>query len=357
MLGKIKAILLYAGFDRAGIGRIIHKVRRANRIMVSVLSLVATGLIGAMLISSYYLPGTRNGRVVYLVGTILSLIVFFSSFIVKKYERLTDSLVHVACSVYYIYGILLAIVAEPEGKTVTFIVMLVLMPILFIERPVKTVALVVFYDAIFIYLCLQYKTGSVQAIDIIDGVLFGILGIASGVVINQMKVRGYIDAQKLQEISRVDLLTGVSNRNAYELDLFSISEKCRYNLACIYIDVNGLHEINNTEGHESGDKMLKFVAEQIKETFKDGSVYRIGGDEFVVFMPDMQIADLGYDVKKLARKVEAKGYYIAIGYEIMGIRYLVIDELIKAAETRMSVNKDAYYEDVENRDARRKNQL
>lgn len=357
MLRTVKNTLLYAGADPASLKRITSKVRRTNRVMLITLSAIATFLIGVMLISSFLTSDLMQNRIVYTLGTVLSLLFFGLAFVTKTRERLLNPLIYVACSTYYLYGIALGTITEPEGKTVTFAVMLVIMPIVFIEKPFKTALMTVIYDTIFIVLCFYSKTGTLLKIDVIDGVLFGILGIATGAVINEMKIRGYISEKKLQEISRVDLLTGVNNRNAYELDLFSIPSSCQHNLACIYIDVNGLHEINNTEGHESGDRMLKFVAEQIKETFVNGYIYRIGGDEFVVFMPDKTIADLGYDAKRLSRKVEAKGYFIAIGYETMGAKYLVIEELIKAAETRMSVNKDSFYEDVENRDARRKNQL
>ena len=52
---------------------------------------------------------------------------------------------------------------------------------------------------------------------------------------------------------------------------------------CVYIDANGLHELNNERGHEAGDLMLRFVADSLMEQFPKGSLYRVGGDEFVVF--------------------------------------------------------------------------
>ena len=46
---------------------------------------------------------------------------------------------------------------------------------------------------------------------------------------------------------------------------------------CVYIDANGLHELNNERGHEAGDLMLRFVAESLMEQFPKGSLYRVGG--------------------------------------------------------------------------------
>lgn len=224
-------------------------------------------------------------------------------------------------------------------------VMLVFMPILYVNRPIRVILLTVFYDTLFILLCLANKTGPVLSVDIIDALFFGVLGVASGLVINHMKIRGYVSEQKLQEISRVDQLTRVNNRNAFEFDLFSLNKKCRHSLACVYIDVNGLHELNNTKGHEYGDEMLKFVAQQIKNTFSEEFTYRVGGDEFVVFVPDTPKAEIGYDVKLMANELKDYGYYIATGYSFMNLRQLSIDALIKTAEVEMFRNKKQFYKD------------
>ncbi len=54
--------------------------------------------------------------------------------------------------------------------------------------------------------------------------------------------------------------------------------------ACIYIDANGLHEINNERGHEAGDQLLRAVAERFcGSSFRGTISTACGGDEFVVF--------------------------------------------------------------------------
>ena len=217
------------------------------------------------------------------------------------------------------------------------------MPTLFIDRPIHAILTIVVYDAIFIILCFMNKEGAVLSVDCMDAVVFGILGAASGAVINHMKIRGYVSELKLQEIGRIDQLTQMNNRNAYELDLFSVTEKCRFSLACLYVDANGLHELNNEKGHEAGDNMLKFIAEQVCDIFSDELSYRIGGDEFVAFVPDSDVDSIQVLVSELTDRVEKNGYHIAAGYEIMSLRHIDIRGLIKAAESRMKFSKDEFY--------------
>ena len=202
----------------------------------------------------------------------------------------------------------------------------------------------------FIVLCLMNKTGSLLTVDILDAVTFGILGSASGSVVNHMKIKGYVTEKELQEtreeledLSKKELLTTMRNRNAYLLERHEISDLCNYSLACIYMDVNGLHELNNTLGHESGDEMLIKIAKEIRHFFGEDFSYRIGGDEFVAFVLDKKSEEIDLLIKQLVEKIEKQNYHVAIGYERSLILHLCLHDLIETAEDKMKQNKEQYY--------------
>ena len=79
-----------------------------------------------------------------------------------------------------------------------------------------------------------------------------------------------------------DELTGVLNRSGYELLLSGID----FDSTCmILFDVDNFKNINDTFGHEVGDRVLERLARILKKQFRsEDYVCRIGGDEFVVFM-------------------------------------------------------------------------
>ena len=79
-----------------------------------------------------------------------------------------------------------------------------------------------------------------------------------------------------------DVLTGLYARNKYERDLNLFQATGYTSLICVYIDAVGLHEINNHLGHDTGDYMLRCVADGIRTHFPKSMSYRIGGDEFVI---------------------------------------------------------------------------
>ena len=179
--------------------------------------------------------------------------------------------------------------------------------------------------------------------DVVDAIVFGFLGLISGMLANQIRVHSYILERKLQEVSRFDQLTQMNNRNSYELDLGEIPERAIRTLTCIYIDVNGLHELNNDKGHASGDEMLRFIAGQIKMFFGEELSFRVGGDEFIVFIPDVNEADIKGDIDEMITNIENEGYHIAIGIEQASVHYLSIDSLVKTAEANMYKSKKEYY--------------
>ena len=151
----------------------------------------------------------------------------------------------------------------------------------------------------------------------------------------------------VKEQGEKDALTGMYNRNRYEADLYSIQTQGYESLACIYIDVNGLHELNNAKGHSAGDAMLKTVAMRIKNRFGTGLTYRIGGDEFVIFMPDQSEKEADMMCRQLAKTLEEEGYHISAGVQWTS-DISSIESLIKMAEKKMYAEKKKYYEQEAN---------
>lgn len=145
--------------------------------------------------------------------------------------------------------------------------------------------------------------------------------------------------------------TGPLNRSAYERYLLKSRRRLRASAACIYVDVNGLHEINNRQGHAAGDQMLRSVAEQLKKHFPDARLFRIGGDEFVVFPAgasrERAEAGMAQVTAALAEQGFSISYGLAVGHAVMGL-----NDLVREADERMLEQKRAYYSEHDRREAR-----
>lgn len=108
-----------------------------------------------------------------------------------------------------------------------------------------------FGGVLFILVAIKVKDESVLFVDIVDVVVFGILGAFLGTYAMKVKCERLLFARKIAILSETDMLTGLRNRNAYEqrLQNYVSLENCE--IASVYVDVNGLHEINNSNfAHE-----------------------------------------------------------------------------------------------------------
>lgn len=91
--------------------------------------------------------------------------------------------------------------------------------------------------------------------------------------------------QQLEYFSMHDQLTGLYNRNYFEEELRRLSKSRDYPITMISVDVNGLKMINDTMGHDQGDRLLKAAAEVLTRSLRGSDVLaRIGGDEFAAIL-------------------------------------------------------------------------
>ena len=156
----------------------------------------------------------------------------------------------------------------------------------------------------------------------------------------------------MKERGELDILTGLLNRNRYEQDRETLPKLFHTSLACVYIDANGLHELNNTLGHEAGDRMLKTVAEHLRGTFGSPYTYRIGGDEFLIFAVDQEKDTVERMGRKLESALAGEHIYVSLGIQ-WAAQIDSMAHLVKAAEQKMYAAKRAYYENEKN-DRRRR---
>jgi diguanylate cyclase (GGDEF)-like protein/PAS domain S-box-containing protein len=90
---------------------------------------------------------------------------------------------------------------------------------------------------------------------------------------------------RLARPSLQDALTGVGNRTAYELEIKRLSTAHGGPVSVLLVDLDGLRRVNDSQGPEAGDDLLRRTAELLRENCRaEDLVARIGGDEFAVLL-------------------------------------------------------------------------
>ncbi len=148
---------------------------------------------------------------------------------------------------------------------------------------------------------------------------------------------------KTELAATTDSLTGALNRVAYKKDILIFDEEKPEEFSCIYIDVNELHIRNNKYGHAAGDEMLIYIANSLKEVFYGHSIYRMGGDEFLVFVKGISQKTIKQNIDAFIEQLKSRDYNVAIGISYRN-QNTNCEEMVREAEIRMYEAKAQYYQ-------------
>ncbi|SHI10249.1 PAS domain S-box-containing protein/diguanylate cyclase (GGDEF) domain-containing protein/HDIG domain-containing protein [Sporobacter termitidis DSM 10068] len=196
------------------------------------------------------------------------------------------------------------------------------------------------------------KTGSVSKMAA-DGKIFEAVKFPVSIGSRKTGVGAYIRDvtererafDEIKYLSYHDHLTGLFNRRYFDSVLKSMNDERFMPLAVVMADVNGLKLINDSFGHTEGDALLKKAAEVItRGCRKDDISARIGGDEFVILLPNTDSTEAGKIVrriKKLQSKVTIRQLKLSLsfGYAVKHDVRSDIELVVSEAENKMYKNK------------------
>lgn len=157
-----------------------------------------------------------------------------------------------------------------------------------------------------------------------------------------LAIRRNEDEKSLYQLSYIDALTTFKNRNCYIQDVDELSKK-KDTAGVIFIDLNGLKEINDHLGHYEGDELLKMCANIIRNSVINGNFYRVGGDEFVIICLNIDKVKFKELVQNLKEDLINNECEVAIGYQWTETCEQLSNTIIEA-DRKMYEDKEKFYE-------------
>lgn len=341
---KLLQMLLYGGLTKEEYQQTETERIKYNLRKLRFISLVAICFFGITYISVCTSPELDLNQNIHGYGILLSAFIFIASFLVPKaHKEWILVLVLLFMSFLFVVGILLGTVMK-DHLSATFIAFLLIVPGLFAVRPIYSICVVIIFAFIGIQYISAVKLPEVAQYDRGNIITFAGIGIILSGYMIQIMFSNFSMKERLLVLAGTDQLTQVKNRNSFQLDIQKLKQKNLNTLACIFVDANGLHELNNTEGHDAGDRMLKQIAALISDSFGTEETYRIGGDEFVAFGLNLTETEFQEKIVHIREGVAERGYQIAVGSSYHGNPDMDFKKIVRLAEGRMYEDKDAYYQ-------------
>ena len=147
------------------------------------------------------------------------------------------------------------------------------------------------------------------------GLTYGYIAVSTAIIfVGLGRIIGANEDQ-LQRVSLTDPLTGLPNRRHFDRRLreeLARVDRYQYPLTLMLLDLDGLKNINDEEGHEAGDNALRAVARTLQRTCRATDLAaRIGGDEFTVLAPNITEAEAEKLAGRIRKTLTAEASWVA----------------------------------------------
>ena len=142
-------------------------------------------------------------------------------------------------------------------------------------------------------------------------------------------------AQKAEQfLARTDYITGaINSRYFHELLETELSRSRRYkhSFTLVYLDLDGFKQVNDRLGHTEGDKILRFIADELKAQVRDTDIVcRLGGDEFALLFPETGQPEAQVVISKIHNYLleQLRQKYLSLTFSAGAMTYIVIPESV-----------------------------
>lgn len=315
-----------------------------NEGMLSVLTLMG-GLM--LLLPLLFVPFSATKATIAHIYVQISA-VFFSLFLLFRLQRMKKHILlglYTGFSVFFAMAIYLSVVHSPHMRATILLGVFCIMPLAFIDRPIRMHVFAAFWFMVHTVLAFYLKP-EYALDDTINCLGFALLGCFMGSVMVRIRLESY-EAHRLLTIEKeVDVLTGLANRRKLFETLSLLEETGMEKPTGIFmVDIDHFKELNDCYGHAAGNRCLHHFG-AVLITFMQNfqlQFYRYGGEEFVAMAygySAQELLSIAESLRIAVQSTDMDGHQISIS---IGVAYCG-DEQVKNYEHLIDCADKAVYE-------------
>ena len=299
LLRKLRNYFLYCGIEKDEYNAVKKDAYISNFVIWRSLHVFITVFFGVLFISTFFTTPLKINRVFYLVAFIYYGIAMWFFFILRKDSLLAQFLIYISITMLFLLGCFVTR-NNPVAPATTFIAFLLITPMFMIDKPFfMTIELCAVSTILLIWMYFV-KAYDVWMVDLINVIIFTIVGIFLNIIANSIRIREFVLRREINIQKDVDEMTGLMNKSALtrEINEF-LADPLSDEGIMFMLDIDRFKSINDTYGHDVGDRVIAQLGHFISKKFVNGEITgRFGGDEFIIFIKDTENLDAVHNISK-----------------------------------------------------------
>ena len=336
---------LYCGLERDEYNAIKKDAYVSNFVIWRVLHIFMAVIFGMLFITSLFNNPLKINRLFYGIFFIYSAESVFLFFILKRDSIIPQFLIYLSMTMLFLLGCLVT-KNNPEDPATSFIAFLLITPMLMIDKPFFMA--IELSGASILYLIWMYfvKEYDVWLVDLINIIIYTIIGIFLNIIANSIRIKEFVLTREINIQKDTDDLTGLKNKGALTREINEYLADVLGGKGLMFmLDIDRFKSINDTYGHDIGDKVIQQLGYYLAKEFVNGEIVgRFGGDEFILFIKNTDSYDAACNIAETIVKgavenvllpMPDKKVSVSVGIAIYNGNEKNYSELLKKSDIAM----------------------
>ena len=286
-LRVLRNYFFYSGIEKEEYEAVKKDAYVSNYAVWRILHLVMVAVFAFLYMSSLVNDLLEMNKTFYLIALVYSVIVSILFFVLKKDSLIAQLIIYLSISLLFVFSCLIT-QNKPEIPATTFITFLLIAPMFMIDKPFYMTFELSAASTVFLVWMYNVKPYEIWEMDLINVVIFTIVGIVLNIIANSIRIKEFVLTRKINIQKDTDELTGLMNKGAFtrEVNAYIVDESTDKGIMLV-MDADHFKSINDTLGHDVGDQVIIQLGRLLGRKLENNELAgRFGGDEFVVFIKD-----------------------------------------------------------------------